>query len=150
MADYNTHLFQAQHNEKVANKLIREPSYHDWGITAGFYAAIHYFESWLFNQEEKHTETSIPLTPDGKLQYTPHAWRENLMQKKLSKEAFINFRKLRDASETARYLSLTRISRIKREYKWIDKIASDYFALKDAKNLIKKDLIAFKAGINIL
>lgn len=40
MADYRVHLSQAKHNEEVARKLVKEPPYHDWGITAGFYAAI--------------------------------------------------------------------------------------------------------------
>lgn len=148
MADYNVHLSQAKHNEEVANKLVNEPPYHDWGITAGFYAAIHYLECWLFDKKEKHTETSIPVDPDGKLLYTAHAWREQIIQKRLSKDAFKSFRKLRDASETARYLSLYRIG-AGRSPNWLDKPASDYFKPEDAKTLVEKDLNTFKNELGI-
>jgi hypothetical protein len=86
MADYDIHLSQAKHNEEVAKKLVKEPPCHDWGITAAFYAAIHYFECWLFNRAEKHTETSIPVGEDRKFLYTPHAWREKLVETNLSIE----------------------------------------------------------------
>ena len=82
MADRDIHLLQAMHNEEVANMLIEKNPYHDWGITVAFYALIHYFEYWLFNQPEKHTETSIPV---DKNYGTPYAWREKLIEKRLSK-----------------------------------------------------------------
>ena len=148
MADYRVHLSQAKHNEEVASKLVNEPPYHDWGITAGFYSAIHYFECWLFNREEKHTETSIPIGEDGKFLYTPHAWREKIIEKSLSKEAFKSFRKLRDASETARYLSLYRASPGVQPA-WIDKPASEYFSQDDAKSLVEKSLKIFKSELGI-
>ncbi len=44
MTDYSVHLFQAQHNEQLASKLAVEPPFHDWGIPAAFYSAIHYVE----------------------------------------------------------------------------------------------------------
>ncbi len=93
MADYTVHLSQAEHNEEVANRLVKEPPYHDWGITAAFYSAIHYLECWLFNRPEEHTETGIPVNPDGKLLYTAHAWREKIIEEKLNKDAFKSFRK---------------------------------------------------------
>lgn len=86
MANYRVHLSQAKHNEDVARKLVNEPPNHDWGITAAFYSAIHYLECWLFNRKEKHTETSIPVGEDGKFKYTPHAWREKIVERNLSKE----------------------------------------------------------------
>jgi len=148
MADRDIHLLQAMHNEEVANMLIEKNPYHDWGITAAFYALIHYFEYWLFNQPEEHTETSIPVDKNGKLRYTPHAWREKLIEKKLSKDAFKSFRKLRDASETARYLSLARIQPGV-SMKWIPKPAPQYFNPNDAKNLVEKALETFKKEIGI-
>lgn len=148
MADYKVHLSQAKHNEELANKLICEPPFHDWGITAAFYAAIHYLECWLFNRREEHTETSIPVDPDGKLKYTPHAWREKIVERELSKEAFKSFRKLRNASETARYLSLYRI-RGGRVPQWLDSPAPDYFRPEDAKNMVEKTLITLKSELGI-
>jgi len=148
MADYKVHLSQAKHNEEVALKLVKEPPYHDWGITAAFYSAIHYLECWLFNRKEKHTEISIPVGEDGKFLYTPHAWREKLVERYLSKEAFKSFRKLRDASETARYLSLYRVHSGK-ALSWLDRPASEYFSQDAAENLVEKSLKTFKNEIGI-
>jgi len=149
VADYIVHLSQAEHNEEVANKLVKEPPYHDWGITAAFYSAIHYLEGWLFNRPERHTETSIPVGQDGKFLYTPHAWREKIIEKELSKDTFKSFRKLRDASETARYLNLYRISprQITQLTPWIDKPASDYFRPEDAETIVGKDLAILKREV---
>jgi len=148
MADYFVHLSQAQHNEQLAIKLVQEPPFHDWGITAAFYAAIHYLECWLFNRREKHTETSIPVRRDGKLSCTPHAWRERIVGRQLNKYAFISFRKLRDTSETARYLSLYRIE-VGRPPQWLDKPASQYFRPEDAKNMVEKDLATLRNELKI-
>jgi len=148
MADYRVHLSQARHNEEVARKLAREPPYHDWGITAGFYAAIHYLECWLFNRKEKHTETSIPIGKDGRFLYTPHAWRERIVERNLSKKAFKSFRKLRDASETARYLSLYRV-RPGMMPGWLDRPVPDYFSPENASNLVEKSLRNLKGELGI-
>lgn len=148
MADYEVHLSQAKHNEEVTNKLIQEPPYHDWGITAAFYAAIHYLECWLFKRGEKHTETSIPIGEDGRYLYTAHAWREKIVETQLSKDAFKSFRKLRDASETARYLSLYRIGPA-RKPQWLDKPAPDYFNHEEAKQWVLKSLATLKSGLAI-
>lgn len=151
MAGSIVHLSQAKHNEEVATKLAQDPPYHDWGITAAFYAAIHYLEYWLFYREEKHTETSIPLNADGQFKYTSHVWREKIAEKKLSKGGFINFRKLRNASQTARYLSISRYNPGK-EPQWLNKQASDFFTPDDARNLVEKSLQPLKIefGIKIL
>jgi len=149
MADYTVHLSQAEHNEEVAMRLVQEPPYHDWGITAAFYAAIHYLECWLFNRKEKHTETSIPVGDDGKFLYTPHAWREKIVERELSRGAFKSFRKLREASETARYLSLYRIGRGRKPY-WIDSPAPEYFSLEDAKSMVTNALSALRKELKII
>jgi len=149
MADYFVHLSQAKHNEEVANHLVKNPPFHDWGITAAFYAAIHFLECWLFNKPEKHTETSIPIGEDGRLQYTPHAWRERILERELSKKAFIGFRKLRDASETARYLSLYRVAP-GRMPQWVDKPAPDYFKPEDARSMVEKDLTSLRNELGII
>lgn len=111
MADYVIHVLQAEHNEKTAKKLAFNPPCHDWGITAAFYSAIHYFESWLFHTKHKHTETSILIDNEGKLKYTPHAWREKIVTDEFTRRGFKAFRKLREASGIARYLSFSRIGR---------------------------------------
>lgn len=149
MADRHVHLSQAEHNKKLARKLVNEPPYHDWGITASFYSAIHYFECWLYDKSEKHTETSIPVGRDGKFNMSPHAWREKLIHNHLSEEAFKKFRKLRDASETARYLTLCRIGSSKSP-QWLDGLASDYFPPGEAKKLVEIDLEVFLAELGII
>lgn len=149
MADYHVHLAQAEHNRQLAEKLLGEPLYHDWAITAAFYAAVHYFEQWLFSEPEKHTETSIPVDTKGRLRYTAHAWREKIIQNKLSKDAFRSFRKLRDASETARYLSLARISP-RGTPDWIPAPACQYFSLEYAKELVVKELSDFRESLRSL
>jgi len=148
MADYSVHLSQAQHNEQLAIKLVQEPPFHDWGITAAFYSAIHYLECWLFNRREKHTETNVPVGPDGKLRYTYHAWRERIVERQLNRNAFISFRKLRDNSETARYLSLYRIE-AGRRFQWLDRPASQYFRPEDAKSMVEKDLAVLRKELKI-
>ena len=148
MADYSVHLSQAKHNEELAKKLILEPPFHDWGITAAFYASIHYIESWLFKRPEKHTETSIPVGTDGRHKMSPHTWREKIAEKYFTKEAWKSFRKLRDASETARYLSLSRISP-RREPQWTDKPASQFFSPDDAKRLVQTDLTVIRPDLKV-
>jgi len=135
------HLTQAKHNEDVAKKLVRELTYHDWGITAAFYAAVHYFEFWLFTKPEKHSETSIPLKPDPLnphsliFKYSVHGWREKIIETELSGEAFVCFRELRSASETARYLTLSRVEP-GREPNWLNTSASDFFTPSEAGKLL--------------
>lgn len=147
MADYSIHLSQAKHNEEVAERLVNEPPYHDWGITAAFYASIHYLESWIFGIPEKHSETSIPVDNEGSTIYSPHSWREKIVEQKTNREIFKAFRKLRDASETARYLSLYRIG--DPQFKWITAPASDYFKPKQAKQLVIDDLQKLKLELKI-
>ncbi len=147
MADYPIHIAQAEHNEEAAQKLAFEPPYHDWGITAAFYSAIHYFESWLFYEGERHTETSIPPDEEGKLKYTAHGWREKIIVNKLTRVGFKAFRKLRDSSETARYLSLSRLGT--KSIEWLDRPASQYFKPQHAQKMVEKDLQTLKKELKI-
>ena len=54
---------------------------------------------------KRHSETSIPLNDKGEWKYTPHRWRERLVQDHFSRSTWISFGNLREASELARYLS---------------------------------------------
>ncbi|MBW1614814.1 MAG: hypothetical protein DRP15_03015 [Candidatus Aenigmatarchaeota archaeon] len=147
MADYPIHIAQAEHNEEAAKKLAFDPPYHDWGITAAFYSAIHYFESWLFYKGERHTETSIPSDEEGKLKFTAHGWREKIIVNKLTRAGFKAFRKLRDSSETARYLSLARLGT--KSIEWLDRPASQYFKPQHAQKMVEKDLQTLKKELKI-
>ena len=106
MAGFAIHVSQANHNEGVASYLLNSP-YFDWSIISCFYAAIHYIEAYFYFKEagdDKHTETCIPVDSNGKFQCSPHSWRERRVRN-ISRSLYINFRSLRVASETIRYLS---------------------------------------------
>lgn len=108
MAEFSVHLSQANHNEGVAKFLLDKPFF-DWSITACFYSAIHFFEARLFidsaDEDQKHSETSIPVDAAGRAEFSVHRWRERMVQDKFSRKAWISFRNLRESSEIARYLS---------------------------------------------
>lgn len=148
MAGPEVHRSQAEHNKATAKKLLEQQPHHDWAITAAFYAAIHYFECWLFKKYGEHTETTIPINPDGKLEYTAHGWREQLIKTHLSRKAFTSFRKLRSASETARYLSLSRLSP-RSSPDWIRSPASEYFSVEQARELVEEVLCRFVEELGI-
>jgi len=48
-------LDHAEHNLKLANKLLEEGEFLDWVVTSSFYAAIHYCRYKLFPLEDKNT-----------------------------------------------------------------------------------------------
>lgn len=136
MTEYHVHLTQAQHNKSLADVLARRRPYHDWAITSAFYAAIHYFEGWLsVNTPEQHTETSIPVDSDGNPRYSLHSWREELVRNNIDRTAFICYRTLRQASNTARYL--TTLPPPNADAGWLRLRASDYFSLEDVANLMR-------------
>jgi len=145
MANVSTHLAQADHNREVA-RFLTAPPRHDWAITAAFYASVHYFEAWLFDQPEQHSETSVPTGADGRLRYTVHAWRERLIQKALSKDAFTSFRKLHENSEIARYLNLFQVGR-GAPPSWTPAPAPSYFSPSQAQTLVEKDLERFRTAV---
>jgi len=54
---------------------------------------------------------------------------------------------LREASETARYLSLYRITP-RTSSQWIDKPAPSFFSQQDAKRLVEKTLTTLKNALS--
>lgn len=147
MALFSVHISQAKHNERVANHLAGSPEMYDWGITAAFYSAIHYLEAKFFSLPQiVHTETSIPRYPDGELQYTGHTWRQRLVRRHLPPAVYKAFRKLRENSETARYLSGGQIGP---NWAPLDVPATQFFRQKDAQNMLRRDLRDLKSGVNL-
>lgn len=142
MAEFSIHIVQAEHNKSLVKYLLNGP-YYDWAITACFYSAIHYFEARLFllfsNRADKHSDTSIPLDNLGNLKYSNHTWREILIQKHL-RNVYRSYRKLKENSETARYLTLSSGAHIQPSY--------NYFQVQDAKNSLKI-LESLEEGLNI-
>lgn len=55
---------------------------------------------------------------------------------------------MRDASETARYLSLYRVHPGMMPH-WLDKPAPDYFTPEDARNLVERSLKTLKLELGI-
>ncbi len=144
MADCLIHILQAEHNEKAANKLAFSPPYHDWGITATFYSAIHYFESWIFYTIYRHTETSIPIDNEGKRKYSLHRWREEIAFDKLTRKDWDILRKLRITSGIARYLNLGT-----KNINWLNEPAFQHFKPQDTQKMVKKDLQILKKELKI-
>lgn len=146
MAVFSAHICQAEHNERVANHLAGSPEMYDWGITAAFYSAIHYLEAKFFSLPSVlHTETSIPKGPDGKLEYTAHAWRQQLILAKFP-QVYKAFRKLRENSEIARYLSYAQPAPGQSPYA---APAMQFFSQRDAQNMLRKELRDLKSGVDI-
>ncbi len=105
MGDEKSHLTQAEHNKTLANVLARRRPFHDWGITVGFYAAMHFFECFLAkkmtNAREQHSETSWDQQKTNSI----HQWREELVRTLSTQRAWRIYRKLRTQSELARYFT---------------------------------------------
>lgn len=150
MADYFTHLSQAKHNEELAKKLSNEPPYHDWGITVAFYSAIHYFECFLLDKAETHSETSVEKNDDGTDKTSIHGWRLKLITYYLDKKAFVYFNDLKVASETARYLINKSIyTTSKDRLPWLTKEASEFYNPEDAKKMLTVNLSSLKKKFDI-
>lgn len=142
MADKAVHLAQAKHNEQLAGKLLEDPPFQDWAITAAFYSAVHYIEGFLFDRPEQHTETSIPVRDDGEFAHTAHVWREKLVERRLGRAAHKAFRTLHVASEQARYLSLHAAHGS--APRWLTSPASQFFDQVSARKIVLESLKALK------
>ena len=100
------------HNKSACEHLAKVTDFPDWIITTAFYAAIHYVDSKVF-----------PLTIDGRQKITfsclesyynyqrnydtqmpsKHEFRLDIAQAHLDPEILARFKRLYDASFTARY-----------------------------------------------
>lgn len=141
--DYHIHLSQAEHNEELASKLLQDNPFHDWEIIAGFYAAVHYFEAWHVKKYKHRTEADIPVNERGELRYSVHAWREKKIERNFSKEYLISYRKLKNESQVARYLSSQDRSLS------IDKAAFNHFTPSKASAIVKNALLVIKKYSNV-
>lgn len=151
MADLSIHLLQAEHNEKLAQFLLDKPFF-DWAITACFYAAIHLFEARLFfdsaDVSNKHSESSIPVDANGEFKYSSHSWRAKQIFDHYSQKTWKAFRSLKEASETARYLS--HYVDIKSKAVAFERVPSfNIFKVENAKFALEKDLAEMKNELKI-
>lgn len=90
MPTQQAHLQQAEHNESLYRHLAAAaPTYADWQITALFYAALHYVDSYL-------AKTNIH--PPDHAQRQKWVWMVGDL-----KSIAIDYALLRDRSQDARY-----------------------------------------------
>lgn len=102
MANWDNHLRQAEHNERLAAQLNADLQlrHWDWLITIAFYAAVHYVEAaFFFIDEIVHTETACKDTDR-------HAFRATQVRHHLGDGCWRSYRKLQIASYNVRYLAL--------------------------------------------
>ncbi len=140
MTVFVSHKNQAEHNEKLAKRLIITP-YIDWAITCAFYSAIHYLEAKFVSMSHiQHTETlyekSRPEMKEQDHHISTHSFREMLVGNEFPKIR-MQYNQLRTSSEMVRYLDRTN-----------DKTGYEFFSKTVAKQLIK-DLETIKRFLNI-
>ena len=147
MSERAAHIRQAQHNEALAKELVVSGyHYRDWSVIASFYAAVHYFEARLHDEPQftypeaavqiSHTANSIPKA--GRFnRYSPHKWRELLIEHNCSNDTRYAYGQLRFASEMARYHT----------GKEILSTAHDYFTNQAVDRYVTTYLETVKAGL---
>jgi hypothetical protein len=150
MADFSVHVAQAKHNEQVAGHLLKTVGYHDWAVTACFYAAIHFVEArcWYII-DIKHTDITIPVDGAGKLQYSPHAWRQQLIRDRFTEVVWRSYRKLQTNSEAVRYLATRGGPGPGPGPVFLNAPATDYISQQDVRKLVEKELQNIKIGLKI-
>lgn len=138
MASKNIHLAQAEHNQKLANKLLTG-EYYDWACTTGFYSALHFVEA-KFNDipEIVHSDEAYKkhknLMRQEDLSLGVHSFRVILLGNKFP-QLRTSYRQLMEVSFQVRYLEN------------LDKAACDFINIATAKNLVKNDLTKIKKGL---
>jgi len=119
--------------------LLEELEYKEWVVTVTFYSGVHCAEA-SFAQDSKiqHSETSMPHGYKGSI----HSWREDLVHNYFP-SAFNAFRKLRNSSIIARYLSHSSIPSLSTP-------VEDFFSDEDVNNFINRDLDKIKRKLGII
>ena len=101
-------LDHAEHNLKLANKLLEEGEFLDWVVTSSFYAAIHYCRYKLFPLEDKNTPgTSLcdnfdQFTYENRLN-GKHQVLADLIRINLDRDLYLKFKILKSSAMTSRY-----------------------------------------------
>ncbi len=138
MASKTVHQSQANHNEEIANELVKG-NYYDWACTTAFYSALHYVEAKFYDIPEiVHTddayEKNKTLMKNEDINFGVHLFRETRLGGKFP-SLRSSYRQLREVSEQARYLKLQ------------DKKACDFLRRETANKLVKEDLPKIKQGL---
>jgi hypothetical protein len=82
----DAHLSQAKHNESVALFLLQH-DYPDWAVTAFFYAALHYVEAVLAQNNQHSGNHPIRDNTIGRTPSLKGIYREYRYLKTLSNDA---------------------------------------------------------------
>lgn len=102
------HLSQAAHNAALNNYLDYDNSpFIDWSITATFYEALHYIDSYY-----------VRVAGLGARPFKNHIERKNWMRKHLPLPIYTNYEMLESRSRNARYTThyLTFTSTVERQH----------------------------------
>ena len=138
MASKNIHLAQAEHNQKLANKLLIG-DYFDWACTTAFYSALHYVEAKFYDIPEIiHSDEAYKkkkqFMKEDDINLGVHLFREVALSGKYPLLR-TSYRQLREISYQVRYLENH------------DKVACDFISIDTAKNLVASDLTKIKKGL---
>lgn len=96
---------QAERNEQLSKKLLKEGEYYDWVVTTAFYSAIHYVEDALLPCElNGSTCTDIRDVKNALNQRGRHAARERLVANKIPLNSY-RYKWLDDQSRNSRYIT---------------------------------------------
>lgn len=135
-------MWQASRNKRLAQQLISdlghpESSFKEWAVVTTFYTAVHLVEADLTTDAAiGHSETSRPT----KFRASIHEWRDNLVMQK-HRAIWVNFRKLRNESNVARYLSTSGGP--------IGQPVEDYFSESDVVAFMTNDLTRIELELGI-
>lgn len=149
MSSRSVHIQQARHNAALARELVSNGyRCRDWAIIAAFYAAVHYFEARLHDAPPfthpavsvpiRHTETSRPRRSAAG-NYSPHHWRQELLENNCAETTVDAYRQLRSLSEAARYHARIRVRTT----------AHDYFSNAAVDRCLDEFLEMVKAGLGV-
>jgi uncharacterized protein (UPF0332 family) len=134
VADFIDHLNQAKHNLESAQKFLQDRTIHDWAITAAFYSAVHFVEAGFISIPTViHTETAVPSD------ISDHTFRQNQVRENYGNVCYLNYRKLRIASENVRYLWPSRIG-----------LSSEYYSLADVNDFVNNVLSKIRNEIQLI
>lgn len=90
------HREKAQHDLKIAEKMLNNNNYPDWVVICSFYSALHYVDAFA----HKLGKTSFKPRLGEKI--TAHRKRELFVRRHM-KEFFASYKRLHDRSTQARY-----------------------------------------------
>jgi hypothetical protein len=90
------HMSKADHDKSLAEVLLADGKYPDWVITCSFYLALHCIDAYA------HRLGITDFSPAKGENISVHGKRERFVKARLNNH-FINYKRLHDRSNQARY-----------------------------------------------